>query len=95
MLSSAESYLQLIDEFVDPNIADREGMLAQFAPLLLFLWRLHFELIKASQTVLATLHLLHSDSIESFDFDRMVDELSLRQRKLLESLLMTIFLNRQ
>lgn len=90
--SSAQDYLQLVDDYVDPKIADREGILAQFAPMLLFLWRLHFELTKASQTTLAAVDLLASGSTQPIDFDRMVDELSLRQRKLLESLLAVILL---
>jgi hypothetical protein len=84
---SAEDYLQIVDEFADPQIADREGILAQFAPMLLFLWRLHFELTKASHTISSSVRLIESGSTQSVEFDRMVDELSLRQRKLLESLL--------
>lgn len=89
---SAEIFFQELDRTVDPIIADREGILAQFHPKLLFLWRVHFEASKASESIERAISLAQGGTIQAAQVHSLMDELSLRQRKLFEILLNLILI---
>jgi len=91
--ASADQFFGHVDSVIPPTIGDREGILSQFHPMLLLLWRIHFELDKATQCINDVLANLKDASGQPSRLDCMVDELALRQRKLLEALLNLILLS--
>src|ERR1700733_710341 len=83
--SCCDQFEQLLDSIIPPAIPDREGVLGSKYPALLFYLRCYDELLLCTGTARTALDdLSNMGTVSAVEMFRLMDELALKQRKLVE-----------